>query len=526
VSVSFNLVDEPWIPVLWVDGKPCREGIKGALTRAGTIRQIAASNPMDNVALLRLLLAVLQWCKPEVRRDELDKLREGGARGMPEEWLKKLEASKAKFELLGNGERFYQAISQANETPRWKAADLFADLPGGTEINHFRHVCDRSVALCPACCVLGLVQLTACATAGGSGLSPSINNAPPIYFVPVGDTLLETLVLNWPMESADNDHPAWEEGKCSSRNIGILEGLTWQPRAIWLGTPVQEGDGSCARCGATGLLVSRLVFKKGRRRADDSRDWRDPHLAWDEHSEKDDKALRGPDPLQYSQAAAVLWRKEVRAILESLDPSNNHPSIPAVAQAINRVPQHAPLRISCFEPFTKPGQKKWFDEDGHMWRIASGLLRSTDLPRRALAELDWLGRLRPDKMLSQALRRNAKQRPDVRAALADAAAQREGLLRNRFQQLLEELARADGDEATRWCMEDWRTDVKTALLEELSQACGVIAPGSPLRRREAVRAVEHELDKAVKKAAADEAIRSSPHDAAKPKRRRGKGGES
>ena len=61
--VNFNLLDEPWIPVLYHDGRCARIGIQKALEEAGDIRQIAASNPMDRVALLRFLLAVLYWCR-------------------------------------------------------------------------------------------------------------------------------------------------------------------------------------------------------------------------------------------------------------------------------------------------------------------------------------------------------------------------------------------------------------------------------------------------------------------------------
>ncbi|MCW5775613.1 MAG: type I-E CRISPR-associated protein Cse1/CasA [Phycisphaeraceae bacterium] len=53
--MAFNLVTEPWIPVLRCNGRAERVGIRAALAEAGSIRQIAASNPMDNVALLRFL---------------------------------------------------------------------------------------------------------------------------------------------------------------------------------------------------------------------------------------------------------------------------------------------------------------------------------------------------------------------------------------------------------------------------------------------------------------------------------------
>ena len=54
----YNLLVKPFIPVLWRDGRPDRAGVMAALTEAGRIRQIAASNPMDNVTLTRFLLAV------------------------------------------------------------------------------------------------------------------------------------------------------------------------------------------------------------------------------------------------------------------------------------------------------------------------------------------------------------------------------------------------------------------------------------------------------------------------------------
>jgi len=42
-----NLLTMPWIPVLRTNGKCERVGIRKALTEAGSIRQIAASNPME-----------------------------------------------------------------------------------------------------------------------------------------------------------------------------------------------------------------------------------------------------------------------------------------------------------------------------------------------------------------------------------------------------------------------------------------------------------------------------------------------
>ncbi|MFH1069494.1 MAG: type I-E CRISPR-associated protein Cse1/CasA [Candidatus Glassbacteria bacterium] len=67
--MSYNLLDEQWIPVLWADGKNSRVGIMEALTQAGRIRQVAASNPMDRFAVIRFLLALLYWCKDNLCRE-------------------------------------------------------------------------------------------------------------------------------------------------------------------------------------------------------------------------------------------------------------------------------------------------------------------------------------------------------------------------------------------------------------------------------------------------------------------------
>lgn len=58
---NFNLLWEPWIPVLRSDGATQRLGILDTLKQAHNIRQIAASNPMDRIAILRFLLSVVYW---------------------------------------------------------------------------------------------------------------------------------------------------------------------------------------------------------------------------------------------------------------------------------------------------------------------------------------------------------------------------------------------------------------------------------------------------------------------------------
>ncbi len=188
--MSFNLLDERWIPILHTDGLAERVGIREALTNAGNIRQIAASNPMDNIALLRFLLAVLYWCKQNPPND-WDAISNDP---FPVDWFSKLGANKDCFNLFGNGQRFYQDRAARRARP---VTDLIQEIPTGNNFWHFRHSTDYSDGLCPACCTMGLLRLPLFSVSGLPNLKAGINGTPPVYVVPLGRSLLETLFANW-----------------------------------------------------------------------------------------------------------------------------------------------------------------------------------------------------------------------------------------------------------------------------------------------------------------------------------------
>lgn len=253
----FNLIDADWIPVLYRNGRPARVGIWRALTEAGRIRQIAASNPMDNVALLRFLIAVLLWCKPDVNdaaRPQLD-----GAAGVPAEWLVKLEKHKAAFNLLGNRERFYQDADLMTKEPR-PIADLLAEFPGADSVNHMRHVThDGSYGFCPACCALGIMRLSVWAPANRF-YPASVNPGSAAYAFLVESNLLQTLVINSPQSDGQVETAAWESDSPPAPP-GAVAKLSWRPRRLWLN--VGENAGVCANCGTNSTLVVSLCNEGG-----------------------------------------------------------------------------------------------------------------------------------------------------------------------------------------------------------------------------------------------------------------------
>jgi len=255
--MNYNLLEEEWIPVLWRDGKVSRVGIREALTEAGRIRQIAASNPMDRVALLRFLLAVLMWCKEDAK-SSLAALDEKSA-DIPENWLAKLKENKAAFNLLGDGKRFYQDELLKGKESR-TIGDLLVEFPGADSVNHMRHVVhDSSYGFCPACCAMGILRLSVWAPANRF-YPASVNPCSAAYAFTEGKNLFQTLCANLPETNPQADQAPWL-GNEQPNSPDAVARLAWRPRKLWLN--MAENGGFCAYCGQTGTLVKSLCIEKG-----------------------------------------------------------------------------------------------------------------------------------------------------------------------------------------------------------------------------------------------------------------------
>jgi len=309
--VNYNLLDEKWLPVLWKDGKTDRVGIIEALKQADRIRQIAAGNPMDRVAILRFLLALLYWCKG-ILPDGEDSI---SGDLFPLSWFTKLNDNRDKFSLLGDGTRFYQCKSRSGKDEKLSANYLMQEVPTGINFWHFRHSTDKTNGLCPACCAMGLLRLPLFATSGGRTKPPGINAKPPIYVIPLGSSLAETLRLLWREEPSSNlGTPAWVKPDLllpKTGEIPLLTGLTWLPRRVWLDNP--EGpEADCVSCGRKEHLIWQCIFAGiGSTKSDGGRIWRDPNDIRDSK----DEVMRPGNPLGASDAAAGQWAKIMAGIL-------------------------------------------------------------------------------------------------------------------------------------------------------------------------------------------------------------------
>jgi hypothetical protein len=312
--MSYNLLEEDWIPVLWKTGKLTRVNLIQALTEAHCIRQIAATNPMDRVATLRFLLALLYWCVGDPPRDPTS----GGT--FSEAWFTKLCKNKECFNLLGDGNRFYQYRPDSGKDKKLSVNYLIHEVPTGSNVRHFRHSGDGVNGLCRACCATGLLRLPVFTTQGGQGKSPGINGKPPVYVIPLGQSLCETLWLSWRPES-NLGTPAWEKPDIALPKTGevpLLTGLTWLPRRVWLDNPMKP-EVPCICCGRKELLIRHCIFAGIGSGKADGRVWNDPHVV------RDNNVVMTPsNALADSDTAAGDWAKITAAILSDTKHTSRH----------------------------------------------------------------------------------------------------------------------------------------------------------------------------------------------------------
>ncbi len=340
----FNLWQEPWIAVECEDGAMERVGIEQALVAASGFRSIHDPSPLVVVGIHRLLLAVLQAAlKPQANADLCGLWRAGR---FPPKAIKDFGKDYAdRFDLFSREAPFLQSADLAlapNKGDKAKSvAYLLAEVPAGTAITHYHHGAEQDQILCPACAAHGLVTIPPFATSGGAGIKPSINGVPPLYVIPGGRSLFESLAASLLLPkfqpriaSRRADRVWWtrpakvERGK-EVRDVGYLHSLTFPARRVRLHPDRVDAD--CTHCGRhTEWGVRTMIFEMGESRPKGAEPWLDPFAAYRVPKDK------GPIPVRPTPGRA-LWREFASLFLpasESAKDKKGRPIRPGVLDQI------------------------------------------------------------------------------------------------------------------------------------------------------------------------------------------------
>jgi len=498
--LTHNLIERPWIPVLQRDGQLCRVGIRQALAQAGEYRQLAASNPIDNVAVFRLLLAVLLWCKPHRSDDE--STVSIPRTGIPREWLTPLGPPgnpSPVFDLLDAKTPFYQDPSVASAKPI-AATYLLHELPSGTNIAHFRHTRDGRDGLCLICCGMGLVRWSCVASAGtaggGESMTAGLNGQTPAYTIRVGATLLESLSASAQgRPRVEGDVPVWE-GATETSPLGTLKGLTWRSRRMLLVVPERSNPPSgaehCCYCGAkTDHLVTKVHFRPGWDKPRKEPWSEDPHLLRITPARKK-PTTRGtrtitpvwPSPNSPLELHAGVWLPVLEGLIQRAagDSSTAGTFCTCLISASKALYKHFGMHLVVLPALSPNAARVLLDEmlwlRTHTWRTHSGQTNRWANPPRGSVTVEAL------------CARRAKGQA-IRSQLCAASVACEQDIETAFVQLTHSLARSERSDAA--LIEGWRDRVSRTVRQRARQVVTASVPGSPLRRQEALMNVDAAL---------------------------------
>jgi CRISPR system Cascade subunit CasA len=244
---KFNLIDEKWIPVRFLDGKRDELGISDTLLRSRDIAAIEDPSPLVVAALHRFLLAVL-YRALEGPTDPAQ-AKELFRHGLPQEKITAYLENwneKGRFWLIDDKYPFGQVPSvPASEEEPW--TKLTAEHNATSSKVLFDHT--DTTALTPisfASAARWIISTLNFSVRGGRGYRPS-PSADGIICIPVGQDLHQTLLCSlipYPNKTlVASDKPIWEreplsypEFKAGKERIaeGFADLYTWQARAMRL----------------------------------------------------------------------------------------------------------------------------------------------------------------------------------------------------------------------------------------------------------------------------------------------------
>jgi len=272
---EFNLIDEPWIPCIDLQGRQVEHGIRDTLFKAHELREICDDSPLVTLALHRLLLAILYRTLTGLTKfSEWKKLYQFNQ--LDQKTIQVyLNKWKDRFDLLSSHRPFYQmagleaktavSVSRlATECASGNNATLFDHSGDATQVDWTLAKTARQLLACQSF-ALGFGKSGNAKINGTEEILPYSADAIALRGMNIwlqGEDLFHTLLINLvPIE--DSSLPPWElkdpnqyRDKLQDKKrqtiaaFGVVDRLTWQSRLI--------------RFISDGKIVSKMYFTQGR----------------------------------------------------------------------------------------------------------------------------------------------------------------------------------------------------------------------------------------------------------------------
>lgn len=259
----FQLLDEPWIKVRTVTGAASELSLTQLIRSAPGVKTIAGEIPTQDVAILRLVVAILfaatRGVRPRTEREATREWASWWASGrLPEEQvLDYLERHRDRFDLFHASTPFFQVAGLHTASGRASGLiKLIADVPdghpyfttrAGSQLESLSYAeAARWLVHCQAFDPAGIKTgaVGDDRVKGGKGYSmgyPAFAGNLGVVLIE-GDNLFETVLLNLPLSLPHDscDVPMWERdlGPAVSSShpmpVGPADLLTWPSRRVLL----------------------------------------------------------------------------------------------------------------------------------------------------------------------------------------------------------------------------------------------------------------------------------------------------
>lgn len=190
---KFNLVEDPWIPVLWTEGAQSLVGLREAFARASEIADLSAA-PHERISLIRLLVCIAQAA---LRAPETSYDWPGWGDDLDVAAHRYLDQWRDRFDLFCDGQRFLQVPIKANGEAV-AASKLVPHLASGNNPTLFDHSGGTDRPMAPASLALALLTFQNFYPLYGAGYKGkgTCVDSNMVHTVLGGESLKDTILLN------------------------------------------------------------------------------------------------------------------------------------------------------------------------------------------------------------------------------------------------------------------------------------------------------------------------------------------
>ena len=275
--MNFDVRTDPWIPVRNLSGEKQVIGLNTLFREAQNLEGFDELDVMEEYSLYRFLsLFLMAAYKPEIWDDKYEILEQKHFdQKILQEYIQHCVDDGISFDLFDAKHPFLQAsenpVYDDMNTGIKSVACLDNTKASGNNPIHFDHNLEADVSFTPAQALRGLLAAQIFCTAMSGGYPSNVNGAPPLFFLPKGETLFETLVLA--MATADErtmGEPLWESKqeiipREEITSTSLLYGMFFPSRRLRL--IEQKG------------MVSQVYYQPGLHFTGFA-GWTDPHVAY------------------------------------------------------------------------------------------------------------------------------------------------------------------------------------------------------------------------------------------------------